>query len=211
MAEKKATYKVKNANGAYDEINFKTTAEQVKDKSGKSIQNFFDKGGAIGGEKNSDGITLTVNDKVKTDYIISRDEYLRLFATDKQNKQNGLIIALNSTPYRLYSEITNTVSLGDYNHRFSDVYVNSSSTAESNGYTKITNEFVIQWGIIKLSTSKTKITLPVKFPKHCFNVVLTPKNEKGGTGKVVSVTQTDFYALHDGTGTVEFNFIAIGH
>ena len=49
MAIKKGTLKRKNSAGTYDEINLKTTAEQVKMKDGTTVQAFLDSLPSAGG------------------------------------------------------------------------------------------------------------------------------------------------------------------
>ena len=54
MAVKKGTLKRKNGAGTYDEINLKTTAEQVKMTDGTTVQAFLDSlpsGGGAGGQR----------------------------------------------------------------------------------------------------------------------------------------------------------------
>lgn len=65
MAEKKATYKVKTDAG-YDEIYLKTTAEQVKTKENKTVQQFFDEGGTIKGNLVVSGGSLAVTKDITT-------------------------------------------------------------------------------------------------------------------------------------------------
>jgi hypothetical protein len=49
-------------------------------------------------------------------------------------------------------------------------YVDGSSTQSSNGYVKMPNGVIIQWGSLTPSAYETDVTLPIAFPNNCWNV-----------------------------------------
>jgi hypothetical protein len=52
-------------------------------------------------------------------------------------------------------------------------YVNGSSTQSSDGYVKLPNGIIIQWGSLTPSDYGTDVTLPIAFPNNCWNVQTT--------------------------------------
>ena len=49
-------------------------------------------------------------------------------------------------------------------------YVDGSSTQSSDGYVKLPNGVIIQWGSLTPSSRLTDVTLPIAFPNNCWNV-----------------------------------------
>lgn len=78
----------------------------------------------------------------------------------------------------------------------SDIVMGDSSVG-TNGWTKLPNGLIIQWGSFSISTGST-VTFPTPFTTACFGVQLTAGD---GLGTVYSLTTTTF-TWHDAVDTI---------
>jgi hypothetical protein len=84
--------------------------------------------------------------------------------------------------------------------------------ATANGYTKLTNGIILQWGYANGTGIPTNITFPITFPSNCWSVsITTDRNSSGANGynHAYSVTTAGFSAVMD--ANYDGWFIAIGN
>ena len=73
--------------------------------------------------------------------------------------------------------------------------------ASANGYTKLTNGIILQWGFAYGTGVGTTVTFPLTFPTNCWSVSATTfRGSQGAEGynHATSVTTTGFTAVFDG-------------
>ena len=88
--------------------------------------------------------------------------------------------------------------------------VSDGNSIEANGYTKISNGLVLQWGTTAELPHGGSCTFPITFPNGCFNVVLTGTTD--GNWVVTAKTPSGFtYADASVAGAHAVHYIAIGY
>ncbi len=97
-----------------------------------------------------------------------------------------------------------TFNIGGAFSRFNDVYAdnfnNGTSSVGSNGYSKLTNGVIIQWGYATGTAIPTTVSFPLAFPNACYSVsVTTDRSTSGASGHnhAYDVTTTGFKAVMD--------------
>lgn len=197
MATKKATYKYDNGTD-WDEIMFKTTADQVVESTTKRFvtdteksnwndartkaldwNTFKTSGGTISG-------TITIGEYL---YFKSGDKFLRENGTDIAFGTSGAIrAALNYTEFR--PNQNNSINLGSNSFRWKDVYVGNFSKSTS-GYTKLPNGMILQWVYGDWNQDgSTSRNFPIAFPTACLSVTVTCKEANERSVSVSSLTNT---------------------
>ena len=146
MATKKATYRYDNGS-SWDEIMFKTTADQVVLNNGETVQNFFDKGGIIGGNYGSSNKTALLDN-------ITNGGAIGLRCKTGDGYSRAVFLAAPPTSSTKHSFRPDTyssgaVDLGSSDVLFGDLYLNGFNRA-SNGYTKLPNGLILQWGKVNV-------------------------------------------------------------
>lgn len=85
----------------------------------------------------------------------------------------------------------------------------------ANGYFKMANGLVIQWGGGSTTASGVTVTYPIAFPNNVLSIVLSPFNSTAGLTTYQAPTSTTFFAQGwDTAGTQTnnaFTWIAIGY
>lgn len=135
---------------------------------------------------------------------------IKMYASD--NGERGIIPAINGV-----------TSLGSNDFRFSDIWLNQFSKSE-NGYTKLPNGFILQWGTITMGQGFQYATYPISFPNKTlfcdatviFNVT---SNNNGAVNTAfanaipssVSQSQITLHQLSGSTNTYRVAWFAIGH
>ena len=90
-----------------------------------------------------------------------------------------------------------------YGHVYANNFTNNLSSIGANGYTKLTNGIILQWGYQAYTTTATPVLFPQAFPTACTSVHVTTNrltNGAGGYNHAGSVTTAGFSAVFDGTG-----------
>lgn len=176
---KNAVYKVDNGTD-FDEIHFKTKAEQVICSNGKTAEvqladfmNFLNNGGTLMNTLNFTNISAN-EDKIST---------TKPWLSIGYDTTKGIIMESNTI--RPYSSLANTISLGIGIVPFKDIAIGTPSIADV-GYTKLPNGILLQWGTSSLlATNYTSdglsyktgtIYFPVAFPNKCFRVIASTNN-----------------------------------
>lgn len=203
MATKKGTYKIDNGSG-YDEIMFKTTAEQVVESTTKRFvsdtekgdwndarvkaldwNSFKTSGGKIGGhvqlnKGNSfviDGVgwigtgSATEFEMIQT----NKGKVVRVGTTD--NLGNHLFMGLDGNDGVFGPSHNNLINLGKSTNAFKDLWLGSYSKS-TNGYTKLTNGLILQWGKLYRTGDEARSfeiypSFPIAFPNECLTFVCT--------------------------------------
>lgn len=193
MATKKATYKYDNGTG-WDEIMFKTTADQVVESTtkrfvtdaeksnwntavtrGNDWNSFKTGGGKIGGHVQLNKGNSFVIDGVgwigtgaATEFEMiqtNKGKVVRVGTTD--NLGNHLFMGLDGNDGVFGPSHNNLVSLGKSSNTFKDLWLGPSSK-NSSGYIKLTNGLILQWAQIEARINGDyNITLPISFPNTC--------------------------------------------
>lgn len=88
------------------------------------------------------------------------------------------------------------------------------STAGSNGYSRLTNNLLLQWFTVAsiVNTAAQSFTFPIGFTTACFSLVGTYSSISGAGSLRTSITNATHFSANTG-GTASngsFNFIAIG-
>ena len=101
-------------------------------------------------------------------------------------------------------------TIGTNGNPWADVFITGFSRS-GNGYTRINNKFIVQWGIDGTAQESMKITFPVSFPNECFVVSLTPytSNHSYSSCSVSVATKNDFTYTKQ-YPTLQVRYIAIG-
>jgi hypothetical protein len=88
----------------------------------------------------------------------------------------------------------------------------AAGTQTTNGYQKLPNGLIIQWGVTSTTTSPQTVTFPIPFPNACFNVQATSTGTTTNTANTIvyTITNTNFIGS---TANVLCNFywFAIGN
>lgn len=161
--QKNATYKVHNGTD-FDEINFKTIAEQVKFSDGTSLSDYFKNGKLSNSDTSFD--------------IQALDDLILMLKTKRASDGRiGDVAIVNNQGELAFRPTggtgTKAMDLGSDDYRWKDVWVGDFLKADS-GYTKLPNGLILQWG--KTTTVNTPATpgwtvFPIVFPNNCFTVV----------------------------------------
>jgi hypothetical protein len=115
--------------------------------------------------------------------------------------------------------VANTSTIGtnanQYGHVYANNFTNNASSVSANGYTKLTNGIILQWGYANDSGLATSITFPIAFPTACRSVhVTTERLNQGAEGynHAGSVTATGFSAVFDAPSSATGGWwMAIGY
>ncbi|GEM_PF-558166 len=123
------------------------------------------------------------------DTINTSKGYLGLNAGDK-----GVVIDEVANALRPSSTSLGSMSLGTAAFAFKDLFIGSYSPSLSNGYTRLPNGNIMQWGEItckaKVGTEyTTPITFPIAFPNKPYSIIAVAKynSRVGGTAGIGSV------------------------
>lgn len=104
--------------------------------------------------------------------------------------------------------------LGSSTNRWKEIYMGNYSVS-TNGYTKLPNGMIMQWGSISLTSgSKTDFTPPIAFPTQC--LIISATLVGGTTYSNLGVTSginsnNSLYALQSTGATRPVNWFAIGY
>lgn len=195
--QKNAEYKVHNGTD-FDTINFKTILEQVKFPDGTSLLDFFNNGGIVGGPIRGPEGTSGQRFLEHTGVFNGRNALLRMNTAnmsgypalinliedlDNSNNNNGFLFALgngkNGDAYKdsflrpVYSAYgAGSVNLGSPSVPWDDVYIKGVLKA-TNGYNKLTNGFIEQWGVATVTGTTLAITLPIQYTTRHSNTQVT--------------------------------------
>jgi hypothetical protein len=88
-------------------------------------------------------------------------------------------------------------------HVYANNFTNNASSVSANGYTKLTNGIILQWGYQAYTTTATPVVFPITFPTACTSVHVTTNrltNGANGYNHAGSLTTAGFSAVFDGTG-----------
>ena len=162
MAQKEAIYQVDNGTG-FDEIFFKTIAKMVQLSNGKSLQDFFDNGGEIGG---TDGTKLKIDGRT----ITAIGEALALIGEGT----SPLYYARNRTHNVDQLIPGGKGELGSDEARWQEIYLGNYSKND-NGYTKLPNGMILQWGLKAIGGKNSgdnllNMSYPISFPNRVLSV-----------------------------------------
>ena len=108
------------------------------------------------------------------------------------------------------ADIGNTFNL--YNAVYAENFFNDVSSISSNGYSKLANGVIMQWGYATGTAVPTTVTFPLTFPNACRSVsVTTDRNSAGSNGHnhAFDVTASGFKAVMD--SPFDGWWIAIGY
>lgn len=95
-----------------------------------------------------------------------------------------MAVSLVNTGVQFPDSTIQTVATAGY-------FTGTNQSLSANGYQKLPNGAIIQWGYNAPST----VTFPVAFPNACRSVVATQDNGAGGSGltvRCVSLTNSNF-------------------
>lgn len=174
-AQKNATYKVHNGTD-FDEINFKTILEQVKFPDGTSLLEFFNNGGKINGD-----IELPPGKKFKSKMNDGRNVNIAYM------QNNGAVTygdELNPT------FLVGATRPGVWENNASNPIVCSKdyiTNASVNGYMKLPNRIIIQWGAIQVTggVNGVEVILPINFSTN-YRLTATPVDLALGTTPITT-------------------------
>ena len=189
----------------------------VKDSPKQKISNIYTKG-EIQSNKfiimNDNTPVLEIKEPYSGDSEIkSHNRFVSLLAEDTSiGSGAGICLEQTSTsrgvvrPYGGHS-----IDLGTYNTRFYDIYL-SNSSRNSNGYTKLPNGLILQWGRSTIQDDKWGVQAhyPINFPNACLNIMAVPHSD--GSSPNISVTDfTNTWAKIRGSGGYNCMWMAIGY
>lgn len=129
------------------------------------------------------------------------------YATDNAGSDN-VIVADNGHAWRF----TGASPLSSVDAITADALPRLSQFASSrstNGYTKLPNGFIIQWGTVTIGSSGTNITLPITFPTACTSVLASCTTNNLARASIIS-TSTINVACNPSTPQLCY-WIAVGY
>ena len=93
--------------------------------------------------------------------------------------QNGIELKKNygETSGSFRPMVDNALDLGSSNYKWKDIYLNGMYRSTPNGYSKLPNGLIIQWGTWVRTATETNnsvtytITFPTSFPNTCLQIV----------------------------------------
>lgn len=207
MADKNIQMMQRNeTNTDWDNLYPKTKIENVITSDGKTMdellalltawENFKNSGGTLGSsgliQGGSDGITL-----------------------GKNGVAESMVQTINNQTTNAFSPAVNKVmDLGLSTNSWKDVYVGSFSK-NTNGYTKLPNGFIIQWGLLTNHLDGA-ITLPIAFPTRVAAMTGSIKHypdKWGGNLEFQNMTNSQFrvVVLNPPAQTYYVEWLAIGY
>lgn len=112
----------------------------------------------------------------------------------------------------LIPEFEQGIMLGQPGNTFSDAWVGKYMHAKT-GYTKITNNFLLQWGNIKTATAGPYyIAFPIAFPENCLCIVISRDALTFSNILTQNVINSGFNArIEVGEEYASLSWYAIGH
>lgn len=185
----------------------------VKGVTGTNGHRFFEHTGVF----NSRNALLRMNTANMSGYpaLINLIEDL-----DNPNNNNGFLFALgngkNGDAYKdsflrpVYSAYgAGSVNLGSPSIPWDDIYLKGSSKA-TNGYTKLPNGFILQWGVNAGLQTGWGTSFPIAFPTACVTIIPVCTSSNIAI-KITSKSATNFVIDVGTTTGVGLNYLAIGY
>ena len=220
-------------------VNFRSGGDTTKDafwKHIQEIQRIYDIMNAINAASaSSDSISGAISGELQRHEINpNTHQNIKLKFTNLTDKINAVTqIADNSIPTGkingLSALISNIVDIPTIN--YSNAF--PSSKIQENGYVKLANSLVIQWGNMTLSKplqeKAYKVTFSQAFEEKCLNISLTLQSTEGSNALSITpqtikekITKTDFEfflqyfwnsvdEVGSYQGNVSISYIAIGY
>ena len=196
-------------------------------KDGKTVQDFFDKGGTIGGPI----VTNRVERVIPVNTI--EDGYAVALALQSANGLDKLELLLGKDSGKKALYPIQRYGLGTPGFAFSEIWAGDFSKS-INGYTQLPNGYILQWGTFRTNfttntagtTDTQTIYFPIQFPTKVLNVGCTVgKNANFGNATWTSVISASAVPYVTGfssearinvtTGNATCNYdiqwVAIGH
>jgi len=117
---------------------------------------------------------------------------------------------------------SNTIPVADENGKLDDWLseniTNWQQNFSQNGYTKMPNGLIIQWGRSYINSysnggNATTVTFPISFPNECLVVVNTPYNNSNKIVYIKGQSKDNFqaYCYHHEDCNTYINWIALGY
>ena len=187
-----------------------------------------DSSGNIARTINLNGTLINVLASPDLNTLLATGFYYCMTATNKPGTQNGYVNVYAYTTGYVLQEYYNF----DNSERYTRVYNNNTwsswkrvfqdegTSLVANGYTKLSNGLIIQWGTIGATAQYTgaSVTFPIAFPNSCLNISLScyesgSERYNGYSGQVypAAVTNSGFLAVNGvSQNNIEMQYIAIG-
>lgn len=222
---KELDYKIVEAINTRNSLVESIESGNINDISAKANdwENFKENGGEINGNLKLNAGALTARG------IASIDSELGLTSKDKKIWFGELAASGGEIAFRPQKADIGTINLGWKGFEFKDLWLEGHSKT-ANGYSKLPNGLIMQWGNITLSGSghqgvaKTDsvINFPIQFPGGLFVINSTANANENDYAKVVQhgiirtgTSNSSFkpYATIQSTTAwrIEINWIAIGY
>lgn len=107
---------------------------------------------------------------------------------------------------------SNQISLGSTTKVWQNVFIGTNNI-NPQGYCKLTNGLLIQWGNGPKGVNPGKIGFPVTFPNNVFQVIVTiDASMDGGTIRTFDTNKSNFsYTMQNFDSNSQCSWIAIGY
>lgn len=137
---------------------------------------------------------------------------------DKDNdaNTNGVFYNLgnssNDNSFRPLNVSTNTCknSLGSITAPWDDIYLRGKVIG-TNGYAKLPNGMILQWGTDGITQESVAVVFPIQFPNACFSVSITPYTTTHSYGSCsVAVDNNKQFTYTKQYASLMIKWIAIG-
>jgi len=92
--------------------------------------------------------------------------------------------------------------------------VDVARSLTSNGYVRLSNGLIIQWGSVSVPAGTTTVTYPIAFPTGTLNVQITIQSAGTTdffTPKIESTSATQVVLRNTDASTAIFNWLALGN
>lgn len=131
-----------------------------------------------------------------------------------------LVWSISNNGWQVESYITGTLApgtvattqaIGDSTTNVATTaFANPASSIGANGYTKLPNGVIIEWGSDSSTTNPRNISFPLTFPNAVFSVVATSNNSNASIQAITAQSVSQF-TVNQGNAGSGINWMAVGN
>lgn len=146
-----------------------------------------------GKELNLNGTFLLRNRSVNEDEVKTSKKNLNFCSTSTDGNEVGFLLETISGGegrIRSYAGNSGKIDIGMMSNKFRDIFLVDYIAAE-NGYTKLPNQFILQWGVITIDlpyggSANKLINFPLPFANECYAAFATADYDVAGDSRAAT-------------------------